>query len=346
MKWDFLIYARGVAQEDGYALRTEHAAFDMRILQSLQPFYKLKSLEYEPDEVQQQLTNHAFTEDPDAWKHSLLCIAAKQLDCCLLVRTVQIEDASGEPMLDFTGRPLWSLEGICCSYAQRHRFWAELPSLLLWFWKQGTSLRSMQLAGTLPPQLELPEELHHNPLCDATLHPEMEQLGTEAIAEAFQQLITDIYSIPEPHHFAFGPLASYFQQQLSRTYGIQKLYSTLSTQQLAADCPPDAFFQFEQEPLRRRQVNITRQKLKLCWHTVQDKKAGDDWQWELIDEATGQPVMQSRPEPFDAAQGITAMQLKCQAEAIRQFAAHMHWEVTPFSLEADPKKLYQFVKEA
>ena len=332
MKFDLMVYSRGVERLDGYQLFTAPSYWSEKMTDYMARFNELRDADLE----------NPLAADPQSWSKTYLFVCLPPPYCCALLRCVRAEGStSGTWLEDFMNRPIWSVEGICCPPEQREYFFALLPSLLLWMEQNPCSLyQSLRDSRMKQNTIEIPPELVINPYSEesppeiiSTVFPE------EAQQNNWLALCHKIYVSAQPFPFLYGTLAEAFAGQLGKEYGIQEIF-----------CPsaPEMELDTAADPFRRRKFISKRKskhksyKYQLGLRFRQDGKASARC-WEIQEEKRQTESMQSGWKPVNQEDGLPMIQLVSEAYGVREFVRKMHWDVSADT--AETHLLYTFRKE-
>lgn len=319
MELDYFVYSRGVAQTDGYAFRI---APDYIPKKACIAFLD-KTNKSRDSQIWNDNGTDPFELFPDARKNSFVYIDVERAKSCLLMRTVPICSENGKQMVDFQGRLLWSLEGVCCPYEQRFEFFAALPSLLLALKQDSRTLHEHFREGLT--KYTVPDSLLFNAYAGGDF-PEctFNIITDEAEQTEFLNLTNSICVSDEPFSFYYGALARNFMALTGSMYKISLCYDFLRA---AEKEYRDTFFD-EYKPLDICvQPAVQRTELVLeCG--ISRKKDTDELLWR-IRSAPDSPEpyeLLSAPEPINAENGKRMLDMLARAESLRDFAKKMQWE--------------------
>ena len=330
MKLDYFVYSRGVGQNDGIKIRHAPAYINSDVINGCQALFRFAK------------TKGDVTDDAFEWNNTFLYLPLKNYGCCLLMRTVKIEDyETGEYVCDFQKRQTWSLEGICCPYERSRFFFALLPSILTFMkMNERNSLHTLMTVGKIGDELELPDNMIYNAVSGvpASSFPGFcEIVGNKdekVFVSAINSLANMIHNTDEPFSLAFGTLAKIVFDGLGRGYKIQKCIST-RTGEYKEETLPDNFklnsikIRADESPV------LTGKKIEYVLRiTIKpDYKKGGTYFWSIGDKnnRNADSVLTSDPIPFDMDTGLPVSELLAEANCIRDMAMRIGWEVQPFT---------------
>ena len=341
MKWDYFIYSRGVDQKDDYCVRKRPEYLVDKVIRGCMNFMNMRVREKEFAEAYPSF-------DDSAWNKSFMFLPIKQFNCCVLVRTVRIEDPeTGKGTFDFSGRPIWSMEGVSCPYEMIDYFFASIPSMLLWFLQNShSSLCTMFATGMLGDYIEIPDELVFNPMDeDFTLPDPAYNLTDKEFETVLLNLASEIHCSDEPFGFFVGPFAEEYKSYVGNGYKVKKSFCTINPIGLDAE---DQFFSNYKEIEQRRedvQLPVKKKKYVLKCRIEPDKKESA-YMWNIIEDTKPYPtsVISSEPVAYDGEKGISACRLLSEAHSIRALVSKMGWKVQQYD-EMNLTGNYEFEKE-
>jgi len=333
MKFDLIVYGRGVERLDGYQLFASPSYWTEEMLMYLTSFSQLWS------DIDDE------TKKPEAWSKTYLFVCLPPPYCCTLLHCVRVEGKTPNTWLsDDKDREIWSLEGWCCRPEQRDYFFPLLPSLILWMEQNHTSLYHRLQHQEISTTLELPEQLIFNPYSQAT-PPELLDviLANENEKWNWLALCQKIYLSIQPFQFLYGELAQEFAKQIAHEYQIQEIFSSGSPEM---EHPPAS------DPLQKMNL-IAKQDRERMEHTyhlrlhlTMEHKKNRDFQarrWGIYERKEENDILESPWSSINPEQGIPMIQLLGEADGVRDFAKKMQWETSLDTAEAH--QLYTFKKE-
>lgn len=339
MKLDLMVYGRGVERLAGYQQFAAPAYWTEDMLMAMDRFNELWMGGDQSDRLPE-----AFRTDDNPWANTYMFICMPPPYCCALLRCTRAEgDEKGTWLKEARNFDVWSMEGWCCPYEQRDRFFALLPSLLLWMRRDNSSLYGRLRRGTIESSVTLPEAVVYNPLLDVRPPEELLSILPDAAAQnSFIALNNCINQSSFPFQFIFGPLADYFNAEIGAHYGIQAVFSTL--QKPAVQEIPDAMRSIEY--IRKRPLQKEFRKCILQYHHIQYGRNEQGRFWSVHDEKIPDKqhnFLQSSEIFLDAEKGVEMQQLCAEAEIIRSLAKHLDMEVS--TDKQQPHQYYVFRRE-
>ena len=337
MNLDYLIYGRGLSQTEGFTLQAAPGYVRSEFLLYLSELQGLGDERNASD-----IAPDILAQNPNPWADTYLFVCQPPPGCCALVRCTRAEgDTPGTWLKEVRQKDVWSLEGFCAPFEQRDRFFALVPSMLLYLSRNRTSFyhRNRMQEITLP--LSIPDEGCCNPYADAPVPADLTApLHEQGTLAAWESLCTHIKFAPQPFPFLFGPLAAYYQKHIGSRYGIRHVFAPDTFP--AASAEQDPFLQIE--PAAMQDTCTEQHTYQLCLHVKPSGRREMQRQWGITEPArSAEDLLLSAPAAFDPEQGIQMADLLAEAEGVRQFAARMQWTVSAGS--APPRLRYQFVKE-
>lgn len=339
MKLDLMVYGRGVERLAGYQQFAAPAYWTEDMLVAMDRFNELWMNGDQHDHLPQ-----AFANNDNPWADTYMFICMPPPYCCALLRCTRVEgDQPGTWLKEARNFDVWSMEGWCCPYDQRDRFFALLPSLLLWMQKDRTSLYGRLRHGRIATSIMLPEEIIYNPLLDVR-PPEhlLALLLDDNTRSSFIALNNAVNQSSFPFQFLFGPLAEYFNAEIGAHYGIRSVFSTLHG--AAAEEFPDAMQRVNY--IQERPIHREFHQCSLQYCPVHHGRGEEERCWRVRDlQLTGekQDFIRTAAEFFSTEHGVKMQRLCAEAEVLRDFAVHLEMEVS--TNKQDPTQYYIFRRE-
>ena len=342
MKWDYFVYSRGIEQNDGFRLRAGPEYITTDVIKGCQAFFGIRKKDDD-----EGFMSEIESFDVRPWNNTFMFMPVKKFGCCLLIRAAKVESAkTGEYIDDFQGRPIWSLEGICCPYELTRYFFASLPSILLFLRRnERHSLNTLLSAGKIGESLEIPDALVFDPMSVEGKLPEgLLKTDNNNVKQAFEYLVRKIYCASSPYPFSFGPMADLVTETAGRTYSLNESISTMYISGTVSSVSDD----FESYK-RLTELDETAQARGQTYYTLKcgieaNGKSASSYTWHICEDgsAAGEYELSSDPIRYDPEEGIPALKLIAEAESIRELAANIGWITEPFS--EGFSKIYTFVK--
>ena len=327
MEWDYFVYSRGVDRTDGYALRIGPGYLPLKACIAFMD----KALTDSDSTIWNESGSNILKMIPKARNDSFVYINVERAKSCILMRTVKICSSDGVQKCDFQGRPLWSLEGVCCPYEQRYEFFAVLPSLILALKRDKDILHTHFLNGE--EKYLIPDDLLYNAYADLPLRMISDD---EAEQKLFQNLTNSIYCAEEPYSFTYGSLAGPYLAMVKDMYKTEVSFSLFDNVDKE---PVDNFFG-GYKPLEISRPHQTQRDELALECGIQSDKEGDSFVWRIrsISPQNSQYELYSQPEPFSAESGMRMSIILAKAKSVQHFAKQMLWEL-------DPNNPYRYFKE-
>ena len=129
-----------------------------------------------------------ITNDNNAW----FFFCDDSIKVCMLMQNVKVTDRNGMQICDHINRSIFSMDGFCCNYNDRHEFFVLIPSLIYSVQNSGTSLYTNIIH----------EKSNINFLNDSFI---VDPYTTRTnVFSGCQKLCQFIYSSSKPTSFLFG----------------------------------------------------------------------------------------------------------------------------------------------
>lgn len=335
MKLDIIIYGRGQTREDGYQTFTAPRYWSEQMLLAMNSFNELWTSGDRSDEFPE-----AFENDPNPWGKTYMLTFAQPPYCCAFLRVTRVEgEEPGTWLKEARNYDIWSLEGFCCQFEQRDRFFAMVPSMIAWFEKDNTSLYGRFKKNEIGASVEVPEV--YNPYSESPLPDEIDELFASVNAkDEYMQLCNSIHYSASVFQLIYGPLAEFFYESVGRHYGINEVISTLKYEDKKSEIN-DPLKKMQLIQKRTKEVKQTVYKLRL--KVVNDRHEGAGWRWGIYDiKDPHEDKLKSSERYIGEKETIYATDLLSEASAILEFARNMNWKVEEFSTGSD---MFTFRKE-
>lgn len=321
MELDYFVYSRGVSQADGYAFRIAPDYIPQKACIA----FLDKTNKNSDNPIWKNNGNTPFELFPDARKNSFVYVDVEKAKSCLLMRTVPICSENGTQMVDFQGRLLWSLEGICCPYEQRFEFFSALPSIILALKQDRRTLHDCFEEGL--EKFHVPDELLFNAYAGCDFPKQCFDIITDKSEQTeFINLANSIFASAEPFSFYYGALAKCFCALTGSMYKISLCYDFIhAAEKEYKDSFLDRYRSFDIN------VQTAAQRTELVLECgIHTKKDEDDFIWRIrsAPDSPEQHELYSTLEPINAEYGKRMVDLLARAESLRDFAAKMLWEVS------------------
>ena len=333
MKLDYMVYGRGLAQEQGFALQAAPSYVRQELLLYLSEF-----LELGDERLRSEIAPEILEQNPDPWADTYLFVCQPPPGCCALLRITRAEgDTPGTWLHEVRGKTVWSLEGWCAPYEQRELFFALMPSVLRWMAEERASLYNRSRLHQIGQQAELPESYFYDP------YTETQSCFPDALAQnpAWLALCAKIRTAAQPFPFLFGALAAYYQEKIGRKYGVGSVFQTVGKAQSFPDTPDDPFARMEYASLRQNAAVSHTYTLRL--HVEHLGRREQQRRWGICEKDSAEDRFSGTWKTVNAEQGILMAELAAESELIRDFARRMGWETAPQTAAANQR--YQFIKE-
>ncbi|MBR1592039.1 MAG: hypothetical protein IJ666_03395 [Ruminococcus sp.] len=347
MKWDAFVYARGVQRTDGFKMRAQPDGFPIEAIQDCQHFFNCR-------EGKDAAWREIIKNDPMAYEKSFMFIIRPQYKSCLLVRAAKVTSgANNEVLLDFQDRQIWSLEGIWCPYEKADIMFASLPSIIMQL-----SDNRLPLCGRLAPtgeaSVEIEDKYYYNPYedydgYDQDAPPVPKDIAAFSTIEektALRMLANKIKFAGKPFAFFFGPLAEVMMKECAKRYDVNEFFSTVNPSSLGT-LGADTFLNIENAELAAESDGLAERKkyvLQCCLGQNENKESV--FRWSIAEDNGGntdEEVLSGDSMTYNEEKGLRFIKLKAEAEAVRQFACNMQWEVQQASDSS--YSMYTFFKE-
>lgn len=337
MKLDLLVYGRGQERLDGYQLFAAPKYWSDEMLIAMGSFNDLWT--------QGDLSNietKAFALESNPWGRTYIFVHMNEPYCCAFLRCTRVEgDTPGTWLKEARNFDIWSMEGVCCPFEKRGQFFAMLPSIILWFEKDNTSLYKRLKDGKIGTTIEIPENLMYNPYTYSNTPPSDELLNiikNEQTKNKWLDLCSMINFASRPSHFLFGALAEYFAKKIGANYGVEYVFSTINSRK--TELPPD--WLDKMEVIRPRQTDKQLIKGELYLSFEQNENGESEYKWQIIDTSSKEKNILIESKKQVMRDGFDLKELKAEAEAVRDFAQSIRWNV---SETPDAKERYTFRME-
>ncbi|MCM1507915.1 MAG: hypothetical protein NC177_12405 [Ruminococcus flavefaciens] len=324
MKLDLLVYGRGQERLDGYQLFAAPEYWSDDMLIAMGAFNDLWT--------QGDLSNietKAFALESNPWGRTYMFVHMNEPYCCAFLRCTRVEgDTPGTWLKEARNFDIWSMEGVCCPFEKRGQFFAMLPSVILWFEQDNTSLYKRLKEGKIGTTIEIPDNMIYNPYTYSNTPPPAELLNiikNEKTRNKWLDLCDMINSATRPSHFIFGSLAGHFAERIGSDYGVEYVFST--TDDKKAEIPAD--WLNKMEVIKQKEVDRQSVKAELYLSFRENKDGEQERKWKIIDTSSEEKkiiIESERRLVYDY--NFDLKKLKAEAEAVRDFAQSIHWGVT------------------
>lgn len=322
MKLDLLVYGRGQERLEGYQLFAAPSYWKDEMLIAMSSFNDLW--------VQGDLSDTekaAFAAEKNPWGKTYMFVYMNEPYCCALLRCTRVEgDSEGTWLKEARNFDIWSMEGVCCPFKHREKFFAMLPSVILWLEQDNTSLYRRLKDGKIGKTIEIPENLLYNPYTALESTPSDDLLNIfkdEKAKRSWKNLCNLMNYSSQPFYFLFGPLAKCFAERIGANYGINCVFSTIDDEIVS---PPSIDPLSQMQTIKKRDVSKKRKKCNLYVELSESDNNIFYRNWSLINDESGKTEMQSENIQYEG-NSIDLIQLEAEAETIRDFAVGMNWGI-------------------
>lgn len=352
MNWDYFVYGRGVEQSDGFRLRHAPEYLTDAVMKRFGGFFSLSKIAKDKVTFPKEL----LEKYSDPWHSSFLFFIMADLDCCVLARLVRKEGVNGEgEVVDFGGRIIWSMEGMCCRMEMLPLFFASVPSMILWLKQKGNrSMYTMNDSGEIKDKVSIPAEF------EADLYDENENsrnffdvadgmLSDKNERVAFARLLDAVKYADEPFSFVYGPLAEIYHKQLG---GEKLLKKCISPEKYEEEQYTDKFLNITPITLKNGETKTITYDLKMVFRP--SEKGECSYCWCICNKSeVNAAVMQGESVGFNGDEGVMLSEIMSEADSIRKWAANIGWtadtdDIDPIVIAEDKekcRKAYSFEKE-